>query len=340
MSHLQDAKLLVRKFYAELDAATSEASADVLKKHVAEAYRWRGSFPFNELYGAESVASSFWAPLKDAFGRTQRREDIFFASHNRLDGGETTWVCSMGHILGHFHKPWIDIQPHHKMAFLRYCDFNRVEHGKIQESALHIDVMSILLQLGSRVIPEATGVVTMTPGPQPHDGLLFDEHPASEGEKTLDVIERMIGRLIGSGVKTTMADLAADWTEDMLWWGPTGIGASYTYQGYLKGHTTPFEDGLEFIRHNGHIVRLGEGSYGGFFGYPSMTMRSKGGYMGLTSSGDTTADMRIVDLYRRDGDKLAENWIFIDHLWFLKQLGVDLIERHRALTAPVQEFLR
>jgi hypothetical protein len=37
--------------------------------------------------------------------------------------------------------------------------------------------------------------------------------------------------------------------------------------------------------------------------------------------------MRIVDLYRREGDLLAENWIFIDHLWLLKQLGNDLLAR-------------
>jgi len=31
------------------------------------------------------------------------------------------------------------------------------------------------------------------------------------------------------------------------------------------------------------------------------------------------------------GDKLAENWIFIDHLHFLKKLGVDLLERAKFL---------
>ena len=86
-------------------------------------------------------------------------------------------------------------------------------------------------------------------------------------------------------------------------------------------------------------MRLGEGNYGGFFGYPSMTMRATGGYMGLTSASETLADMRIVDLYRRNGDKLAENWIFIDHLWFLKQLGVDLLQRHADMSSPVENFL-
>ena len=37
-------------------------------------------------------------------------------------------------------------------------------------------------------------------------------------------------------------------------------------------------------------------------------------------------------LYRRDGDKLAENWIFIDNLHFLSQLGVDLLDRQERLS--------
>ena len=47
--------------------------------------------------------------------------------------------------------------------------------------------------------------------------------------------------------------------------------------------------------------------------------------MGLPAS--TPADMRVVDLYRRDGDKLAENWIFIDILHFLNMQGLDVLAR-------------
>ncbi|MDB2530575.1 ester cyclase, partial [Paracoccaceae bacterium] len=38
-------------------------------------------------------------------------------------------------------------------------------------------------------------------------------------------------------------------------------------------------------------------------------------------------DMRVIDMYRREGDKLAENWIFIDLLHFWKMQGVDILER-------------
>ena len=40
---------------------------------------------------------------------------------------------------------------------------------------------------------------------------------------------------------------------------------------------------------------------------------------------ETRADMRVVDIYRRQGDKLVENWVFIDMLHFLKMQGVDIL---------------
>ena len=61
----------------------------------------------------------------------------------------------------------------------------------------------------------------------------------------------------------------------MIWWGPGGIGASYTYEGYLKGHTGPFEDGLDYIEFTGHKLENAEGNYGGWFGWPSLKCNLK-----------------------------------------------------------------
>ena len=49
--------------------------------------------------------------------------------------------------------------------------------------------------------------------------------------------------------------------------------------------------------------------------------------MSNTTAGDISFEMRIVDIYRREGDLLAENWIFIDHLHVLSQLGNDPLRR-------------
>ena len=327
MSDFQASKALVLDLYRALDRAPAAACAEVLSRFTTDDWHWRGMHPFNEQRGPEAVARAFWEPCKRAFMPLQRRQNIFFAGRNFMDGYRTEWVCSMGHLLGLFDAPWLGIRPTRKMSFLRYAEFHRIDAGRIAETALFVDIMGVMHQAGLRVFPESTGATVVTPGPQTQDGLLFDPHPEEEGRATMALIQRMIDRLIATGVRTLKEDLELDWHDGMLWWGPAGIGAAYTHERYIEQHCRPFEDGLEFLTHHGHVLEFAEGSYGGFFGYPTMRMKSKGGYMGLTSAGETEAEMRIVDLYRREGDKLAENWIFIDNLHFLAQLGVDLLER-------------
>jgi hypothetical protein len=42
-------------------------------------------------------------------------------------------------------------------------------------------------------------------------------------------------------------------------------------------------------------------------------------------------EMRVVDIYRRDGDKLAYKWIFIDFQHYLKLLCLDVLQRYAEL---------
>jgi hypothetical protein len=111
----------------------------------------------------------------------------------------------------------------------------------------------------------------------------------------------------------------------MLWFGPAGIGATYTIQRYQEQHQLPFRRGLKDKVFNGHICRFAEGNYAGFFGWPNLTNTAKGGFLGVPESG-IAADMRVVDIYRRQGEKLSENWVLIDLPWWLKQQGVDVLE--------------
>ena len=48
--------------------------------------------------------------------------------------------------------------------------------------------------------------------------------------------------------------------------------------------------------------------------------------MGMPASA-LKGDMRVIDMYRREGSRLAENWVFIDLLHFWKMQGVDILER-------------
>ena len=329
MSNFQQEKKTVLDYYNALDKSEGNDITNVLKEYITEDYIWRGYHPFNELSKAKDVSELFWQPFRYAFKNMQRRMDIFMAGKNEIDGFDSVWVVSMGHLMGLFDNEWLGIQPSRKIAFLRYCEFNKVENGKITESAMFIDIPHVMMQVGLNPFPPQTAAHLVQPGPMTHEGLLFDEQDAAEGEKTLDAIDFMVNDIRTWKEKQEMPlvdELRRSWKEDMIWWGPAGIGAPYTIERYAEQHSGPFREGFKDRTFNGHLCRVAEGKFGGFFGWPNLTLTPSGGFMGMPAT-EKPGDMRIIDMYRREGDKLAENWIFIDLLHFWKQQGVDILER-------------
>ncbi|MEH6587945.1 MAG: ester cyclase [Halioglobus sp.] len=330
MSEFQQSKALVLDYHQALDSAKNHDIAAVLDSHVTQDYLWRGMHPFYEQQGASSVAEVFWKPFRESFSRVQRRPDVFMAGLNDADGFQSEWVCSMGHLLGLFDKDWLGIPSSGKMAFLRYCEFNRVQNGKIAETALFVDILGIMQQVGLNPLPLQTGAALITPGPMTHDGLLFDAQPAHEGDKTLALVNRMADELTSSDMHSETGELSNTWHDDMLWFGPAGIGAAYTQERYERQHQGPFSDGLQDIVFNGHVSRIAEGNYAGWFGWANLDMKASGGFLGMPAS-DRETEMRVVDIYRRDGEKLAENWIFIDILHYLHKQNLDVLGRMKQI---------
>jgi hypothetical protein len=330
MTDFQNSKSLVLSFYDALDAASGNEITEVLHRYTADDYHWRGMHPFYEQAGAEAVTNVFWKPFRRAFAPIQRRQDVFMAGLNAADGFETEWVCSMGHLMGLFDEDWLGIPPTRKMGFLRYVEFNRITGGKISESALFCDIIGVMQQAGQNPLPPQTGAAILTPGPRTHDGLLFDKQDPTESKKTHDLIDRMVNDLTSADLHSDQEELAQTWHDDMIWYGPAGIGATYTLERYEEQHQGPFGEGLDDIVFHGHIASISEGTYGGFFGWSNLTMTPSGGFMGLPAC-DRQVEMRVVDIYRREGDKLAENWVFIDLLHFLSMQGLDVLGRMKRI---------
>ncbi len=329
MADYQAAKAVVAEYYRELDAAAVDELALVLGRHMVPDYKFRGVHPFNELVGAEAVASEVWEPLRRAVKPMQRRPDVFMAGTSEIDG--TPWVCSMGHLMGLLDDDWLGIPATGKLVFLRYAEFHRVLGDRIAETGFFCDIIAVMKQIGLNPLPLQTGAEIIVPGPMTHDGLLFERQDPTESTRTLELVNEMRADL----AKYRNWDhpdqvLARTWQEGMLWFGPSGIGSTYTIRRYQEQHQRPFREGLSDITFNGHVCRFAEGRYAGWFGWPNLTMTPRGGFLGLPSS-DKRIDMRVVDIYRRDGDKLAENWIFIDFLYWLLQQDVDVIARMRRI---------
>lgn len=324
MSDFQSQKQVVRDFYRALDGAEMDDLGAVMARFVAPGAVWRGFYPFDVMEGHQA-ATEFWAPLRHALRRMQRRMDVFMAGANEIDGGASVWVVSMGHLMGLFDAPWLGIAPTGKLVMLRYCEFHRVEDGQIAETSMYFDIPHLMVQAGLRPFPKATAAHLVQPGPLTHDGLLFDAQPEAEGVATLAAINAMIADLgqwqLGLPLEE---ELARTWHDDMLWWGPEGIGATYTIERYAKQHAGPFRAAFSAREKTGHICRMAEGHYGGFFGWPNFRATLSGSFAGMPPT-HKPGEFRVIDIYRREGDKLAENWIFIDLLHFWKQQGLDIL---------------
>jgi hypothetical protein len=331
MSNFQESKAVVLDYFQELEAATAETVAAVLARHCTTDCRWFGSYPFRELHGLGDIAESFWQPLYTSLTRLQRRQDIFMAGTNEI-GGEQ-WVMSMGHFMGLFDHEWLGIPASRKMVMLRYAEFNCVENGKITQTGMFFDIIGLMHQVGINPLPMQTGASFVYPGPRHHDGLQFDAQPAEQGVETLGLLNHMIDDLnllnLSGDDSCPPEYLAKTWSEDMVWYGPAGIGATYTIPRYQEQHMYPFRTGLKDKVYNGHICRFAEGNFACFFGWPNLTNTPKGGFLGLPAGGP--ADMQVVDVYRREGDKLLENWVIIDIPYWLKQQGLDILERTRQI---------
>ena len=336
MCRFTEAKKIVRAYFNDLEQASADSVLEVIESYTHENYSWRGVYPFREQPDAASAVQAFWAPLLKAVSHIQRRQDIFIAGDNEISEG--TWVMSMGHFMGLFDREWLGIRPTGKMVSLRYAEFNRVEDGKITETGLFVDLIGFMGQAGVYPLPPATGQYFIYPGPRGHDGLLFEDAPPQEGEKTLGLVNQMVQDLSDLNESGSMGCapevLERTWTDDMIWYGPAGIGASYTIPRYQRQHQLPFRSSLEGKKFIGHRCRFAEGDFACFFGWPNLVNRPVGGFLGLPGGGAVAAEMQVVDVYCRRGDKLSENWVFIDLPWWLKQQGLDIFERTAAIFNP------
>ena len=326
----QENKQLVLEYFQAFETTRLSNLKNVLPDFISGDYSWHGVYPFETQVGIDAVIEKFWEPLLSSWSYVQRRQDIFMAGASVFGGN---WVTSMGHFVGMFERDWLGIPATGRMCFLRYCEFHRIDKGKITETYFHTDLISVMNQAGVPPLPIATGAEFIFPGPRTHDGLVFKPQDAAESAKTLALIQRM-AKDLGDNPQIDMPyeKLAETWHDNMIWYGPDGIGSTLSIDGFKRQHQIPFRKALYSTRKfNGHKSRFAEGKYGGWVGWPSLSMTvTGGGYMGLPAT-HKDIDMRVVDMYRREGDKIAENWVFIDTPYTLKQQDLDIFDRLRYL---------
>src|SRR5690349_12473653 len=101
-------------------------------------------------------------------------------------------------------------------------------------------------------------------------------------------------------------------------------------RGVRAHHQVPFLTGFPDRKGAGHYVRIGDGDYVATGGWPSVVGTHLGEWLGLPGTGKQI-DMRVMDFYRVDRNKIIENWIPIDVIHMLHQMGFDALARLKHL---------
>ena len=123
-------------------------------------------------------------------------------------------------------------------------------------------------------------------------------------------------------------DLAAHdkyWTKDMIWHGPPGFGDIHGLEGFKYDVLVPFYKAFpDYYAKND--IELADGDWVSATGY--LTGTHRGEWMGLPATGRPMR-MRFSDFWLvRDG-LLSENFVMVDTIDVMKQLGFDLMKSIR-----------
>ncbi|MEM7735886.1 MAG: ester cyclase [Deinococcota bacterium] len=162
------------------------------------------------------------------------------------------------------------------------------------------------IPLADRILAEGVG--------EPSCDVVLEHHHRSQASR------RLVAEMVAALNDHVIEGQEAFWHEDMHWYGPAGIGTKTSLKQFQDEHQRPFlhafSDKTAFDQ-----VLLADGDYVATFGHQEAT--HTGDYLGVPATGERV-EVRYMDVWRAEDGKLKDNWVLIDILGFLEQLGVDV----------------
>lgn len=328
---MTDTRADIRGFLAGLFRVDGRELLPYAARGFAPDARVEVSTPIGTLVGPAQIVDGLVAPLRAALAPARRRDLMVIGGDNRREyGGD--WVCGMTHITGLFTAPLWGIKPSGKLVYLRIGEFWRVEDGLIVEGRLIVDLLDLIAKTsisGAGVWPLAEahyGAPIVFPAPETQDGLCPVNR--ADGAASLDVVEAMLSALHVFDPDDFGSDgqvgAGGTWAPDFAWYGPGGIGSTVSWPGFVDHHRAPFLKAFPDRKGGNHYARVGDGNFAAVSGWPSMTMTHRDTYMGVPATGRALT-LRVMDFYRVEAGLIAENWVLLDYIDLLAQMGVDVI---------------
>ena len=282
------------------------------------------SHPFNDLAGPQGYIDNFLAPLQAAFQGLYRRDYIL--TGGRFDDAD--WVTCTGYYVGHFAQDWLGIKATGTLSYLRFGEFHRMENGQAVESWIYLDIPELMIAAGQWPIKDSPGrdrgYTGPHRGPATQDGLQLHDNDPDHSINSAALVTDMLRKLA-----TEDEAWRPYWHDNMVWYGPAAFGSFIGIENFA-GFQVPFENAFSHwsggAADNGvtrHLSRAADGDYIWSAGWPSLMCVRKGAFLDQPPTTDTLL-MRVCDWWRREGDLLVENWVFVDIPDVLLQMGVDL----------------
>ena len=291
--------------------------------------------PFGQFSDPRRFFEATYGALSKAMPDLECRDYIRIAGRSQSD---QEWVGIMGIVLGTFSAPFLGIPPIHRLAHMRYHEFYRFNEGHIVEVQAIWDIPELMMQAQVWPMSPSLGREWCVPPPSSQDGLRIRNTDPMQSAASLSLVEGMLEQMKSypaNGGPETMK-LERYWHPNMNWYGPSGIGSSRGYDGFLNWHMRPWVEGMpNWSDQDFHSLChfFADGSYVGETGWPAMQQKLVAdGFLGIPPTGQTL-DIRGLDFWRLDGDLIRENWVMVDLIHMYEQLGVDVFARMRQISS-------
>ena len=125
------------------------------------------------------------------------------------------------------------------------------------------------------------------------DGIVIYPSHKREGQHTLDLTNAMLDAL-GEYDGKTLSSMGQErfWdVQNMMWYGPSGIGTTRGLKGFQDYHQIPFleafpDRGITPKKGKDYFTQIGDGNYSCDFGFPAMYGSHHGdGWLGVAATG-------------------------------------------------------
>ena len=328
-------KALVQSMWACMDAITENdvlGSAHPLYDFLIPNVKVYGFDPLGDLIGCDAYVQDYLLPLKHAFPDIQRDIFIFYGgrSNGRQDGNfeqdGAYWVTGTGNLRATFTNDYFGIPATGNKVNIRWGEFCKVEDNRVTEIYFLLDMVDLMQQAGMDVLPPAMGKDGRYAPPRAGDGVLHDSANTADSDYTLAHMRRFIYEGLNGFDENDLSSMGmADYFHpDVIWYGPGGIGACYSFKEFESFHQQPWLIAFPDRSVQDLQALIAEGQYSGGPGWAGVIATHTGEYKGVAPTGNPIV-INGLDWWKREGEQLVENWVFVDMVHLFRQMGVNLL---------------